>query len=314
MPAINGWLPACARCDNPLVRKADITAGLVSRLVGTQFPQWASLPVRPADPGGWDNATFRLGEEMSVRLPSAEEYVAGVRKEQRWLPVLAGQLPLPIPELLAAGVPGCGFPRPWSVYRWLDGAPVTEQTVPDLPQLADDLAGFLAALYRIDPAGGPPPGPHNFFRGGPLAVYDHETQEALAALKGHIDTVLAAEVWQAALRSTWPGRPVWFHGDAQPGNLLAKDGRLCAVIDFGTCGVGDPACDTTIAWTFLSGESSRIFKERLPVDAATWARGRGWAIWKAMKVLVGAVDDDPQDAAFTTRVIDKILTDHLADA
>jgi len=200
------------------------------------------------------------------------------------------------------------------VYRWLDGAPVTEQTVPDLPQLADDLAGFLAALYRIDPAGGPPPGPHNFFRGGPLAVYDHETQEALAALKGHIDTVLAAEVWQAALRSTWPGRPVWFHGDAQPGNLLAKDGRLCAVIDFGTCGVGDPACDTTIAWTFLSGESSRIFKEGLPVDAATWTRGRGWAIWKAMKVLVGALDDDPQDAAFTTRVIDKILTDHLADA
>ena len=314
MPAINGWLPACARCDNPLVRKADITAGLVSRLVGTQFPQWASLPVRAADPGGWDNATFRLGEEMSVRLPSAEEYVAGVRKEQRWLPVLAGQLPLPIPELLAAGVPGCGFPRPWSVYRWLDGAPVTEQTVPDLPQLADDLAGFLAALYRIDPAGGPPPGPHNFFRGGPLAVYDHETQEALAALKGHIDTVLAAEVWQAALRSTWPGRPVWFHGDAQPGNLLAKEGRLCAVIDFGTCGVGDPACDTTIAWTFLSGESSRIFKEGLPVDAATWTRGRGWAIWKAMKVLVGALDDDPQDAAFTTRVIDKILTDHLADA
>ena len=296
------------------MRKADITAGLVSRLVGTQFPQWASLPVRAADPGGWDNATFRLGEEMSVRLPSAEEYVAGVRKEQRWLPVLAGQLPLPIPELLAAGVPGCGFPRPWSVYRWLDGAPVTEQTVPDLPQLADDLAGFLAALYRIDPAGGPPPGPHNFFRGGPLAVYDHETQEALAALKGHIDTVLAAEVWQAALRSTWPGRPVWFHGDAQPGNLLAKDGRLCAVIDFGTCGVGDPACDTTIAWTFLSGESSRIFKEGLPVDAATWTRGRGWAIWKAMKVLVGALDDDPQDAAFTTRVIDKILTDHLADA
>ena len=296
------------------MRKADITAGLVSRLVGTQFPQWASLPVRAADPGGWDNATFRLGEEMSVRLPSAEEYVAGVRKEQRWLPVLAGQLPLPIPELLAAGAPGCGFPRPWSVYRWLDGAPVTEQTVPDLPQLADDLAGFLAALYRIDPAGGPPPGPHNFFRGGPLAVYDHETQEALAALKGHIDTVLAAEVWQAALRSTWPGRPVWFHGDAQPGNLLAKDGRLCAVIDFGTCGVGDPACDTTIAWTFLSGESSRIFKEGLPVDAATWTRGRGWAIWKAMKVLVGALDDDPQDAAFTTRVIDKILTDHLADA
>jgi len=295
------------------VRNADITAGLVSRLVGTQFPHWADLPVRPVDAGGWDNVTFRLGQDMAVRLPSAEDYAPGVRKEQRWLPTLAGQLPLPVPELLAAGVPGCGFPWPWSVYRWIDGSPVTEQTVPDLPRLAADLAGFLAAMYRIDPAGGPPPGQHNFFRGGPLAVYDGETRQALDALTGLIDTGLAAEVWQAALRATWHGRPVWFHGDAQPGNLLAKDGRLHAVIDFGTCGVGDPACDTTIAWTFFCGESSRVFKDRLPVDGATWTRGRGWAIWKAMKVLIGALEDDPQDAAFTSRVIDKILADHLAE-
>jgi len=301
------------RCDNPLVRKAGITSGLVSALIEMQFPQWAGLPVTAVDADGWDNATFRLGDEMSVRLPSAEEYVPAVEKEQRWLPVLAGQLPLPIPEPLAVGVPGCGFPWPWSVYRWIDGALVTEQTVRDLPQFAADLADFLAALYRIDPAGGPPPGPHNFFRGGPLAVYDGETREALDALKGHIDTVLAAEVWQAALEAAWQGPPVWFHGDVQPDNLLAKDGRLSAVIDFGTCGVGDPACDTRIAWTFLRGQSSRVLKERLPVDRATWARGRGWAIWKAMKVLVGALDDDPQDAAFTARVIGKILADHLAD-
>ena len=301
------------RCDNPLVRKAGITSGLVSALIEMQFPQWAGLPVTAVDADGWDNATFRLGDEMSVRLPSAEEYVPAVEKEQRWLPVLARQLPLPIPEPLAVGVPGCGFPWPWSVYRWIDGAQVTEQTVRDLPQFAADLADFLAALYRIDPAGGPPPGPHNFFRGGPLAVYDGETREALDALKGHIDTVLAAEVWQAALEAAWQGPPVWFHGDVQPDNLLAKDGRLSAVIDFGTCGVGDPACDTTIAWTFLRGQSSRVLKERLPVDRATWARGRGWAIWKAMKVLVGALDDDPQDAAFTARVIGKILADHLAD-
>jgi aminoglycoside phosphotransferase (APT) family kinase protein len=260
-----------------------------------------------------DNVTFRLGEELAVRLPSGPEYVPGVVKEQRWLPVLAGQLPLPIPELMAAGVPGCGFPWPWSVYRWIDGAPLTDQMAGDLPWLAADLVGFLAALYRIDPTGGPPPGPHNFFRGGPLTVYDGETQEALVALTGHIDTALAAEVWPAAVAAPGPGRPVWFHGDAQPGNLLIKDGRLCAVIDFGTCGVGDPACDTTIAWTFLSGPSSRIFTEQLPVDQATWTRGRGWAIWKAMKVLVGALDHDPQDAAFTTGVIGKILADHLAN-
>jgi aminoglycoside phosphotransferase (APT) family kinase protein len=161
------------------------------------------------------------------------------------------------------------------VYRWIDGAPVTGQAIQDLPQFADDLAGFLAALYRIDPTGGPQPRRHNFFRGGPLAVYDGEVQDALDALQGHIDTALAAEVWQAALRATWRGRPTWFHGDAQPGNLLAKNGRLRALIDFGTCGVGDPARDTTIAWTFLSGHSSRVFKERQPVDQATWTRGRG---------------------------------------
>jgi aminoglycoside phosphotransferase (APT) family kinase protein len=310
---VNGWFPCSSRCDNRCVHRRDITADLVSRLVGSQFPRWADLPVRPVEAGGWDNVTFRLGENMSVRLPSAEAYVPGVRKEQRALSVLAGRLPLPIPELLAAGVPGCGFPRPWSVYRWIDGAPVTEQTIKDLPRFAADLADFLAAMYRIDPASGPPPGPHNFFRGGPLTVYDGEVAEALDALDGHIDIALAAQVWQAALRAPWQGRPVWFHGDAQPGNLLAKDGRLCAVIDFGTCGVGDPACDTTIAWTFLGGQSSRVFKERLPVDSATWIRGRGWAIWKAMKVLVGALDDDPQDADFTGRVIDKIMADHLAD-
>jgi aminoglycoside phosphotransferase (APT) family kinase protein len=295
------------------MRKADITAGLVSRLVTTQFPEWAELPVRPVEADGWDNATFRLGDTMSVRLPSAEHYVEAVAKEHRWLPILAPQLPLPIPQPLAIGAPGSGFPWPWSVYRWIDGTPVTTETITDLPQFAADLADFLAALYTIDPAGGPPPGTHNFFRGGPLTVYDGETREQLATLTGHLDTALAAEVWQAGLQAAWRGSPVWFHGDAQPGNLLLDHGRLSAVLDFGTCGIGDPACDITIAWTFLSGDSSRVFRERLPLDSATWARGRGWAIWKATKVLAAALDNDPQDAAFTTDVIQKILTDHLAE-
>ncbi len=295
------------------MRKAEITVDLVSRLVRSQFPQWGHLTVQPVDVDGWDNATFRLGKTMSVRLPSAEHYVEGVEKEQRWLPILGSQLPLPVPQPLGHGAPGCGFPWPWSVYRWIEGSPVTIDAITDLPQFAADLADFLAALYKIDPAGGPLPGTHNFFRGGPLTVYDDETREALQALEGHIDTALAAEVWQAALGSDRHDSAVWFHGDAQPGNLLLANGRLSAVIDFGTCGIGDPACDTTIAWTFLSGESSRVFKQRLPVDAATWVRGRGWAIWKAMKVLVGALESDPQDAASTMQVIQKILADHLAD-
>lgn len=296
-----------------LVKKADITPELVARLVATQFPQWAGLPVRPVDVDGWDNATFRLGEHMSVRLPSSPDYVEQVEKEHRWLPVLARQLPLPVPEPLGKGEPGCGFPRPWSVYRWIDGQTAESGRVADLPQFAADLADFLAALYKVDPSGGPLPGTHNFFRGGSPACYDTETRVALAALHGHIDTARAAEVWEAALAARWDGPAVWFHGDAQPGNLiLDSTGRLSAVIDFGTSGIGDPACDATIAWTFLSGEGQRVFKERLPFDEATWTRGRGWAIWKAMIVLVRALGTDPDDAEVTKNVIDRILADHRA--
>jgi aminoglycoside phosphotransferase (APT) family kinase protein len=289
------------------VEKADITASLVSELISAQFPQWASLPVRPVDADGWDNTTFRLGDSMSVRLPSADRYVEQVDKEHRWLPELAPQLPLPIPQPLAKGLPGCGFPRPWSVYRWIDGDIPTTASVGDMAQFAADLADFLAALYRIDPAGGPEPGPHNFFRGGPLTHYDSETRRSLITLDGYIDTTLARQVWEDALDATWTSEPVWLHGDAQPGNLLVRGGRLSAVIDFGCCGVGDPACDTTIAWTFFTGASRQVFVDRLPVDSSAWVRGRGWAIWKAMNVLIKALDSDPEDAIETSRVIGEIL-------
>jgi len=294
------------------VDKSSITSALVSRLVAAQFPQWAGLPVRPVAVDGWDNTTFRLGEDLSVRLPTGEQYVQQVDKEHRWLPVLAGSLPLPIPEPMAKGVPGCGFGRPWSVYRWLDGDIATTGRVPDLVTFAADLADFLAALCRIDAAGGPPPGDHNFFRGGSLAVYDGQTRAAIAALGGEIDADRATEVWAAALRAPWRTAPTWVHGDVATGNLLVRDGRLCAVIDFGCCAVGDPACDTVIAWTFLSGEGRRVFRSSLPVDEGTWVRGRGWALWKALITLVGALRDDPDDARETKRIIGEVLADHGA--
>ena len=303
-------LPGDDREMMPSVDKAAITPALVSRLVAAQFPQWADLPVRPVEQDGWDNATFRLGEDMSVRLPSAGQYALQVDKEHRWLPILAGRLPLPIPEPLAKGAPARGFPRQWSVYRWLDGDRATPGRVTDPGQFAADLAGFLTALYQIDSAGGPPPGKHNFFRGGPLTVYDSEARTAIAALRDEIDTVLAAEIWEAALGAAWHGPPVWMHGDVSPENLLVRDGRLSAVIDFGCSAAGDPACDTAIAWTFFAGQSRRVFRNRLPADDATWARGRGWALWKAMMVLVRALTDDPADAIETKRVIGEMLADH----
>jgi len=292
------------------VERTAITADLAAQLVAEQFPRWAGLPVRRVEPGGWDNVTFRLGADLSVRLPGGPSYAQQVEKEHHWLPVLAGQLPLRIPRPLARGVPGCGFPWPWSVYRWLPGTPLANVHLTGTATLAADLAAFLAALYRIDPAGGPGPGEHNFYRGGPPAVYDGQTRDALKALDGEIDTVLAAQVWEEALAAEWDGNPVWVHGDVADGNLLTDQGRLSAVIDFGCCAVGDPSCDTVIAWTYFSGESRELFKQRLPVDRATWARGRGWALWKAMIVLADALRDDPEDAIATKKVIAEVLSDN----
>jgi aminoglycoside phosphotransferase (APT) family kinase protein len=267
------------------VDKSAITAALVSELITEQFPQWRDLPVAPVELDGWDNTTFRLGDDMLARLPSADCYSLQVEKEQRWLPVLARQLPLPIPSPLVRGEPSAAFPRPWSIYRWIPGRPAVPERVADLCGFAVALADFLAALYRVDPADGPPPGEHNFMRGGSVATYDRQTKDAIAALGDRIDGRAATDAWQAALEATWNGPPVWVHGDVAASNLLVADGQLSAVLDFGCCAVGDPACDLTIAWTFFVSESRTVFRERLALDDATWLRARGWALWKALITL-----------------------------
>ena len=263
------------------MKKADITTDLVAGLVAAQFPQWAGLPVAAVDLDGWDNTTFRLGSTMLVRLPSADGYVAQVDKEQRWLPVLAPQLPLPIPVPLGRGEPSEVFPRPWSVYQWIDGDVLTIDRVSDTARLASDLARFLAALYACTPAG-PPPGPHSFSRGGPVATWDGEVRANLELLGGVVDTAGARDVWDAALDARPSAPAVWVHGDITGANLLVRDGRLAAVLDFGCCAYGDPACDLTIAWTFVDGEARELFKRSVPVEPSAWARGRGWALWKAL--------------------------------
>jgi aminoglycoside phosphotransferase (APT) family kinase protein len=288
---------------------------LARRLVDSQFPQWAHLPIAPVEADGWDNRTFRLGDELTVRLPSGDWYALQVDKEQRWLPVLAPQLPLPIPIPVARGEPGEGYPYPWSVYRWLDGEVAGEPGICDLREFATALGAFLAALQRIDATDGPAPGRHNFFRGGPLATYADETLRSIDALGGEIPGDAATRAWEAAMAAGWAADPVWFHGDVATGNLLLRDGRLAAVIDFGTSGVGDPACDVVIAWTLLSGPSRDAFRSTLGVDPGTWSRGRGWALWKALISLVGNLDEnDAAAAAFNRRTIDRVLADHARGA
>ena len=287
-----------------------IDEALVRRLVAPQFPQWKDLPVRSVKNQGWDNRTFHLGEDMLVRMPSAEHYAAQVEKEQRWLPKLAPLLPLPIPAPLAIGKPAEGYPWKWSINRWLPGEAATSAPIADLRDFAKSLAQFLLVLQRIDSTGGPLAGPHSFYRGGSLQNYDTETRQALVELSGKIDVHAATEVWETALATTWQGSPVWVHGDVSSGNLLVEDGQLCAVIDFGQLAIGDPACDLAIAWTFFEGESREVFRAMLPLDEGTWARGRGWTLWKFLIVAAGHTDWDAAEAAQPWRILEEVIADH----
>jgi len=298
----------------PVPDRRLVDEGLVRRLVASQFPQWADLPVWPVPTSGWDNQTFRLGQRLSVRLPTAREYALAVDKEHRWLPILAPRVPLPIPVPMARGVPADGYGFHWSVYEWIDGEPARIDGIGDLTRFADGLASFLVALQRVDPTGGPQPDLHNWFRGGPLQIYDPQIRRAIEVLDRRIPRDIVTEIWRSALRAAWDGRSVWFHGDVAPGNLLVRDGVLAAVIDFGTCGVGDPACDLAIAWTLLSGPSRDAFRARLDVDPGTWTRGRAWALWKALIVYAGALQGKPAVAAEANRIIDEIVAEYATPA
>jgi len=259
-----------------------ITAELVRRLIDSQFPEWKHLDIRPVEKSGHDNRTYRLGQELAVRLPSAEPYAAAVEKEQRWLPVFKPQLSLPIPVPVAQGKPADDYPLPWSVNRWIEGDTVTHDNIRDRNEFAEDLAAFLTQLEAIDASGGIPAGVHNFHRGGNLAVYDQDTRSVVDTLGGQYDCKLLLEIWELALAAPYRSAPVWVHGDIAVGNLLVKDGRLCGVIDFGTMGVGDPSSDLVMAWNFFDGKSREVFLDGMKADNDTVNRARGWALWKAL--------------------------------
>jgi aminoglycoside phosphotransferase (APT) family kinase protein len=290
--------------------EVDTSPSLVGRLLRAQLPQWAGLPLRPVPSAGTDNALYRLGDDLVVRLPRINWAVGQVDKEQQWLPRLAPLLPLAIPVPLAKGEPAEGYPWHWSVYRWLEGENVPAESVADLRRTAIDLALFISALQRIDAAGGPPPGPYNAWRGEPLARRDIRTRQAIAALGSAVDARAVTAAWEAALAApVSPGPPVWLHGDLQAGNLLFVQGRLSAVIDFGCLGVGDPACDVMAAWLYLTASARADFRAVLQVDNATWARARGWALSVGLIALPYYQTSNPALAAIARRAIGEALAD-----
>ncbi|MFF7365015.1 phosphotransferase [Streptomyces sp. NPDC008125] len=295
---------------------------LVRTLVAARFPQWAGLPVSRTGSHGTVNAIYRLGGAMAVRLPLAEGGARDVEKEHHWLPRLAAHLPVPIPAPLAQGGPGDGYPWVWSVCRWLEGEPLTrwlgtgrgEQTSGadgsplDSNELATDLAQFITALRRVDPAGAPPA-----YRSEQLAARDTDTRRTIEALRealGEEGREGALAVWRAALSAPAPDGPgVWSHGDLQPGNILIKEGRLGAVIDFGCVGLADPALDLMAAWYLLPATARPRFRTALAADDATWRRARGWALSVALPELAHYRTTNPVMADNARRVIGELLAE-----
>ncbi|MDP3561571.1 MAG: aminoglycoside phosphotransferase family protein [Legionellaceae bacterium] len=263
-------------------KNINIDVNLAKSLIPVQFPQWQHLAITPVKFSGWDNRTFHLGDEMTIRLPSDESYAPQILKEYQWLPKLSKEITLEITQPLALGKPTEAYPWPWSINKWIEGVSVSQEPVQDLVQLANDLGRFLQELHQIDSTGGPVAGAHNFYRGGALSTYDAEMRPAIPLIEHSHHKSIAEQLWNDALSSSWQDTPVWVHGDIAIGNLLVKAGKLNAVIDFGQLAIGDPACDLSIAWTLFSEESRTAFREAITLDNNTWIRALGWTLWKTV--------------------------------
>ncbi len=286
--------------------EVDIDTSLVRRLLAAQFPQWADRRLERIPSAGTVNAVYRLGDDLAVRLPRIDGGVDDLVREGDWLPRLAPGLPLDVPEPLGMGRPAEGFPFPWAVCRWVRGEHAAVRELADPRAAAVDLARFVEAIRRNDPEGAPPG-----YRGGPLAQRDDGVRSAIAQSCDLVDTRAVTAAWESALGAPeWDGPPTWSHGDLLPGNLLANEGRLSAVLDFGCMGVGDPACDAMVAWSYLDGGTRPVFRAELGVDDAMWRRARGWALVVGIVALPYYQHTNPEFAGVARRAIDEVLADH----
>lgn len=280
---------------------------LVDQLIQTQFPQWAHLPVRAFDSAGTDNTIYRLGDELVVRLPRVASVEAQIDRDYKWMPRFAPHLPVAIPEPLVVGEPVEPFPFRWSVNRWLAGENVVFADIVDPNRTAAELTSFILALRGIDTESAPT----DHYRGQPLALRDQVTRHAIESLRDMFDSELLTKIWDEAVAlPPYDGDPMWFHGDLLPGNLLFVDGRLSAVIDFGTMSVGDPTVDLMVAWSLLEGESRQMFRSAMRVDEVTWLRGRGWALSIALVFIPYYLNTNPVGVASAKGIVEQILAEN----
>ncbi len=261
--------------------EVEVDEELVGRLLATQMPAIADRTLGPVEPWGTDNAIWRLGDDLVLRLPRIPGATGQIDLEATWLPRLAPHLPVAVPDPVAVGEPGHGYPFPWAVHRWIPGTGATLDQI-DPCAFAPDLAAVVRALQTVSTAGAP--AARN--RARPLREYDGPTRRAIARASHLIDAEAATAVWEEALAAPAHGDPtVWVHGDLE-GNCLVRDGRLCGLVDWGSACAGDPAVDVQVIWSPLFTEASRqTFLDALAVDAATLARSRGAAINQACAAL-----------------------------
>jgi aminoglycoside phosphotransferase (APT) family kinase protein len=275
---------------------------LVRSLVAEQFPHLASLPVRRAPSMGTVNAIYRLGDDLCARLPRVAAWAVGVERELEWLPKLAPRLSLRIPEPVARGRPADGYPFTWAIFRWIEGETYRDDFADDERRAAADLARFVQELRGIDPVGAPRAGRR------PLRELDATTRRAIAASRGVIDADAAAAAWERTLAApVWDGAPVWIHTDLLRPNLLVDHGRLCAVIDFGGAGAGDPAADVIAAWSVLGPAGRAAFRDALDVDDGTWERARGYALHQAALIIPYYAKTNPGFVALAKRTVEQVL-------
>ncbi len=279
-------------------REVEVSVDLVRALLADQHPDLAALPIVHVE-DGWDNAMFRLGEDLALRMPRRAAGGVLIHIEQRWLPPIAPSLPLPTPSPVRMGEPGRGYPFGWSVVPWLDGEP-SDLAPPDAEQ-GEVLAGFLAALHRPAPADAP----RNPYRGS-VALADRaeafEQRHAQAeAMHGALEAALR-RCWDAGVATPIGAPRSWFHGDLHGRNVLVKDGRLAGVIDWGDMAAGDPACDLASVWMLLPDrEARRRAMQAYSASDATWARARGWAA--LMTVMLLSITDNPRMPAMGRRMM-----------
>ena len=262
--------------------EVEVDEALVHRLLAAQLPALADLPLNPVEPWGTDNAIWRLGGDLVVRLPRIEWATAQVERDATWLPRLAPHLSISVPEPVAVGSPGHGYPFPWAVHRWIPGTGASIEVMSDPMLFASDLAAAVRSLQLVPTEGAP--AARN--RARPLRAYDHVTRAAIESAAHLIDAESATRVWEDALAAAPHDAPqVWVHGDLE-GNCLVRDGRLAGLVDWGSMCAGDPAVDVQVVWSPLfTNVSRRAFVDALAVDEATLARSKGAAIHQACSAL-----------------------------